>query len=86
MAHRHTVQKRNVGGGVQKVYGNSNVTSAAASKSEGFKRGGKVHGEKAKMHRLDKRARGGGTKSPFSSAKTSEKGNLTYSGGTKTRP
>lgn len=86
MAHRHKVQERNVGGGVEaSSKGKKIVMSTAASKKESFNRGGKVPGFKS-GGRLDKRARGGGTKSPFSSAKTSEKGNLTYSGGTKARP
>lgn len=85
MANRHKVQKRNVGGAVVS-YGKPKVISAARSKSEGFKSGGAIPGAKG-AGRLDKRARGGRTGgSPFSSARTSEKGNLTSKGGTKTRP
>lgn len=74
MANRHKSQKKS--GALSSAYagGNSNVAKEARSSSDGFKGGGKVHGKKAKM----RRARGGRTGgSPFSSAKTSEKGNLT---------
>lgn len=84
MANRHKVQKRNVGGATL-VSGNPKVVSAAKDKSGGFKSGGTVPGATGKG-RLDKRARGGRTGSPFSSARTSEKGNKTSSGGTSTRP
>lgn len=78
MAHRHKMKK--AGGGKADYYegGGSEVAKEAAEK----KKGGAVH----KMHggaakpRLDKRARGGranATSSPFSSAKMTEKGNLT---------
>lgn len=65
MAHRHKMQKKNVGGAAVS-YGNPKVISEAKEK----KRGGKVPGGKA-HHRVDKRARGGrvgADKSPFSSA------------------
>jgi hypothetical protein len=89
--HRHKMHHKAHGGGlhkgVEKAYGNEDVIKEANKTKGGFKRGGKVHGEKHKHHRLDKRARGGGTHHhPFSSAKTHEKGNLTYHGGTKLRP
>lgn len=85
MANRHKVQKRNVGGGVELTSGNKDVVAAAKKKSGGFKSGGTVPGSTGKG-RLDKRARGGRTGSPFSSAHTSEKGNKTSSGGTTSRP
>lgn len=67
MANRHKAQAKhkNVGGAAVS-YGNPKVISEAKEK----KRGGKVHGKSA-MHRVDKRARGGGVgsdKHPFSSA------------------
>jgi hypothetical protein len=84
MANRHKVQKRNVGGAAN-AGGNPKVFAAAKDKTGGFKSGGTVPGV-AGRGRLDKRARGGRTGSPFSSARTSEKGNKTSSGGTSTRP
>lgn len=58
----------------------SKVEREAEEKGDGFKRGGrhkkhegKAHGHKGK-HRLDKRARGGRTGSPFSSAHRHMKG------------
>lgn len=82
MAHRHTVQTKARGGGVNKAdvaYGNKDVIEEArstANKKRGGrakkKDGGAVAGFKS-GGRLDKRARGGRTgadKSPFSSAKT----------------
>lgn len=76
MANRHKMQAKASGGRTYYQGGESNVAKEAAEK----KRGGKVHGGKSKM-RADKRARGGRTGGsnmhPFSSAKTSEKGNLT---------
>lgn len=76
MKNRHKAHK-NVGGATAYSGGSSNVAKEAKSTGGGFKSGGKVHGAKSKM-RLDKRARGGRTGgSPFSSAHTSEKGNLT---------
>lgn len=79
MAHRHKAQARHSGiKDAELDYGDKDVVKEAKSTKETFKKGGKVHGKKGK-HRLDKRARGGrvGYKSPFSSARTSEKGNLT---------
>lgn len=77
MANRHKAQSKGIRS-AELVSGNKDVVSAAKSTTESFKRGGKIAGKKGKM-RLDKRARGGriGYKSPFSSARTSEKGNLT---------
>ncbi len=75
MAHRHSVQTRARGGKVGKrpfyAGAGSNVAHEAESTAN-VKRGGKVHGGKAK-HRLDKRARGGGVgggadQHPYSSA------------------
>lgn len=73
MANRH---KRKSGANSTLISGNPKVVSAAKSTTSGFKAGGKVSGAKSKMS-FPKRARGGRTGSPFSSAKTSEKGNLT---------
>lgn len=84
MANRHKVQKRNVGGAAN-AGGNPKVMAEAKSTSGGFKFGGAIPGAKGKG-RLDKRARGGRTGSPFSSAHSSEKGNKTSSGGTNSRP
>lgn len=73
MANRHKMQAKASGGRTYYAGGNSNVAKEAAEK----KKGGKVSGKKSKM---TFRARGGRTGSnthPFSSAKTSEKGNLT---------
>jgi len=85
MANRHKVQKRNVGGAAN-AGGNPKVFSEAKDKTGGFKFGGAIPGAKGKG-RLDKRARGGRTGSPFSSAHTSEtSGSKTSAGGTKTRP
>ena len=74
MAHRHKVQAFKSGGHVALSYGNKDVASAAMKggtnpgiKPIQKKDGGKVPGKKS-GGRLDKRARGGGTKSPFSSA------------------
>ena len=75
MANRHKVQRAS-GGRTYYQGGNSNVAKEAASTAGGFKSGGKIQGRKS-GGRLDKRARGGRTGSPFSSAKTSEKGNCT---------
>lgn len=67
MAHRHAVQKKNVGGAAV-AYGNPKVIAEAKStankKSGGAvvakkKEGGPVEGRKS-GGRLDKRARGGG--------------------------
>ena len=71
MANRH---KRAKGGRTYYDGGESNVASEAAEKKRGG--GMSVSGKKGKG-RLDKRARGGRTGSPFSSARMSEKGNLT---------
>lgn len=77
MAHRHKVQAFAKGGGVHHAavsYGNKDVISAAKKtgtnpgiKPIQKKDGGKVPGFKT-GGRLDKRARGGATKSPFSKA------------------
>lgn len=77
MANRHKAQAKGIRS-AELIAGNKDVVSAAKSTREGFKGGGKVGGKKG-APRLDKRARGGriGYKSPFSSARTSEKGNLT---------
>ena len=67
MAHRHKHHKKH-GGRLVYAGAGSNVSKEAESSEHGhFKKGGKVHGHKGK-HRLDKRARGGRTGSPFSSA------------------
>ena len=69
MAHRHKHHKKH-GGRLTYTGAGSNVVKEAESTGGGFKKGGHVHGHKAK-HRLDKRARGGrarGGGSPFSSA------------------
>lgn len=70
MKHRHKVHRKH-GGKARVAYtgAGSNVVKEAESTSDGFKKGGKVHGKKGK-HRLDKRARGGRTGSPFSGAHT----------------
>lgn len=74
MKHRH--KKHAEGGKIKPHLYNakgSPEASEAMDEKDGFKRGGKkkhggkVHGHKASK-RLDKRARGGGMKSPFSSA------------------
>lgn len=82
MAHRHDVQHKATGGGVSQFNGkkrgntplgggNKNVAAEAKQgtvKGALFKEVGGVVGKKASGGRLDKRARGGATKSPFSSA------------------
>src|SRR5512143_450794 len=70
MAHRHEAQRKH-GGKTRVAYtgAGSNVVKEAESTSDGFKKGGKVHGKKGK-HRIAKRARGGRSGSPFSSAHT----------------
>jgi len=71
MAHRHKRHHRAKGGhaGHRLIYtgAGSNVAKEAESTGGGFRKGGKVHGHKGK-HRLDKRARGGRSGSPFSTA------------------
>ena len=92
MAHRHKKHGKSVGGGTEVYAGKgSHVAHEAEEKKHGGgakHHGMKAHGGRAK-HRLDKRARGGRTgsdQSPFSSAKTKEMGNDTYSGGSHMRP
>ncbi len=71
MANRHKSQTAGKSGAQSEAYsGGSSPTAAAAKKTtDGFKKGGKVMGKKAKGHF----ARGGRTGgSPFSSAKISE--------------
>lgn len=78
MANRHKAQSKGAAQKAEVICGNKEVISAARKKGGGFADGGAVPGKKF-GGRLDKRARGGriGYKSPFSSARTSEKGNLT---------
>ena len=74
MANRHRVKKFAEGGGVAPSDSPENVTRVnkhpvfeeAASKSGGFKGGGKVRGKKG-GGRLDKRARGGRTRQRYAS-------------------
>lgn len=75
MAHRHKMQK----GAAKKAevaYGNKEVIAEARKTGGGFKSGGKVPGMKGKP-KVEKRARGGRTGSPFSSAHRKEMGNCT---------
>lgn len=74
MANRHKKQTAGKSGANAPVYegGVSKTAEAAKSKTDAFKKGGKVMGHKSKG-RMDKFARGGRAGgSPFSSAKIRE--------------